>query len=77
MVSKKFIYGQSMRRARFSSTGKKVIDTVRKMRNIPVVFSESTISDKPARQVSKETGATCGVLYVDLISTADGPVHLY
>lgn len=56
---------------------KKVIDTVRKY-NIPVVFSESTISDKPARQVSKETGAKYGgVLYVDSLSTADGPVPTY
>lgn len=56
---------------------KKVIDTVRKY-NIPVVFSESTISDKPARQVSKETGAAYGgVLYVDSLSTAEGPVPTY
>lgn len=56
---------------------KKVIDTVRKY-NIPVVFSESTISDNPARQVSKETGAKYGgVLYVDSLSTADGPVPTY
>ncbi len=56
---------------------KKVIDTVRKY-NIPVVFSESTISDKSARQVSKETGAAYGgVLYVDSLSTAEGPVPTY
>ncbi|WP_323085419.1 metal ABC transporter substrate-binding protein [Providencia alcalifaciens] len=56
---------------------KKVIDTVRE-HNIPVVFSESTISDKPARQVSKETGAKYGgVLYVDSLSTAEGPVPTY
>lgn len=56
---------------------KKVIDTVRE-HNIPVVFSESTISDKPALQVSKETGAKYGgVLYVDSLSTADGPVPTY
>lgn len=56
---------------------KKVIDTVRKY-NIPVVFSESTISDKAARQVSKETGAKYGgVLYVDSLSSAEGPVPTY
>ncbi|XKM14428.1 metal ABC transporter substrate-binding protein [Orbaceae bacterium ac157xtp] len=56
---------------------KKVIDTVRQF-NIPVVFSESTISDKPAKQVSKETGAKYGgVLYVDSLSTADGVVPTY
>ena len=36
-----------------------VIDLVRANR-IPVVFSESTISDKPARQVAEETGARYG-----------------
>ncbi len=54
-----------------------VIETVRK-NNIPVVFSESTISDKPAKQVAKETGAKYGgVLYVDSLSTAKGPVPTY
>jgi manganese/iron transport system substrate-binding protein len=54
-----------------------VIDTVR-ANKIPVVFSESTISDKPAKQVAKETGARYGgVLYVDSLSTADGPVPTY
>lgn len=56
---------------------RRVIDTVRK-ENIPVVFSESTISDKAARQVAKETGARYGgVLYVDSLSAADGPVPSY
>ncbi|WP_437609880.1 metal ABC transporter substrate-binding protein [Erwinia sp. V71] len=56
---------------------KHVIDLVRQ-HHIPVVFSESTISDKPARQVSKETGARYGgVLYVDSLSQADGPVPTY
>lgn len=56
---------------------KKLIDLVRE-KHIPVVFSESTISDKPARQVSKETGAAYGgVLYVDSLSTAEGPVPTY
>jgi manganese/iron transport system substrate-binding protein len=56
---------------------RKVIDTVR-AENIPVVFSESTVSDKPARQVARETGAEYGgVLYVDSLSEADGPVPTY
>ncbi|CAA2929074.1 putative periplasmic iron-binding protein [Arsenophonus endosymbiont of Bemisia tabaci Q2] len=56
---------------------RKVIDTVKK-HNIPVVFSESTVSDKPAKQVSRETGAQYGgVLYVDSFSTPDGPVPTY
>jgi manganese/iron transport system substrate-binding protein len=51
-----------------------VIDEVRKHK-VPVVFSESTVSDKPARQVAKETGARYGgVLYVDSLSEAGGPV---
>nr|WP_232370064.1 metal ABC transporter substrate-binding protein [Xenorhabdus lircayensis] len=54
-----------------------VIDTV-KANKIPVVFSESTVSDKPAKQVSKETGAHYGgVLYVDSLSTPKGPVPTY
>jgi len=56
---------------------KRVIDVVRKEK-IPVVFSESTISDKPAKQVAKETGARYGgVLYVDSLSAANGPVPSY
>ncbi|MDH6231367.1 manganese/iron transport system substrate-binding protein [Mesorhizobium soli] len=56
---------------------RKVIDAVRK-NGITVVFSESTISDKPARQVARETGANYGgVLYVDSLTEADGPVPTY
>ncbi|MCA6961511.1 metal ABC transporter substrate-binding protein [Pectobacterium odoriferum] len=56
---------------------RRVIDTVRE-KSIPVVFSESTVSDKPAKQVSKETGAKYGgVLYVDSLSTEKGPVPTY
>ena len=56
---------------------RKVIDAVRK-NNIPVVFSESTISPKPMKQVAKETGAKYGgVLYVDSLSNKDGPVPTY
>ena len=56
---------------------RRVIDTVRKWQ-IPVVFSESTISDKAAKQVAKETGARYGgVLYVDSLSKPDGPVPSY
>jgi manganese/iron transport system substrate-binding protein len=55
----------------------KVIDGVRKNK-IPVVFSESTISDKPARQVARETGARYGgVLYVDSLTDAKGPAPTY
>ena len=55
----------------------KVIDGVRKNK-IPVMFSESTISDKPARQVAHETKARYGgVLYVDSLTGPDGPAPTY
>ncbi len=55
----------------------KVIDGVRRNR-IPVVFSESTISDKPIRQVARETGARYGgVLYVDSLTPPSGPAPTY
>jgi len=56
---------------------RKVIDKV-KQEKIPAVFSESTVSDKAARQVARETGSHYGgVLYVDSLSAADGPVPTY
>ena len=56
---------------------RKVIETV-KANKIPVVFSESTISPKPAKQVAKESGAKYGgVLYVDSLSNKNGPVPTY
>lgn len=56
---------------------RRAIDTVR-AENITAVFSESTVSPKPAQQVARETGAQYGgVLYVDSISDADGPVPTY
>lgn len=56
---------------------RKVIDAVR-ANNIPAVFSESTISADPAKQVARETGAKYGgVLYVDSLSDANGPVPTY
>ena len=56
---------------------RKVIDLVRKNK-IPVVFSESTISDRAAKQVARETGAKYGgVLYVNSLSAVGGPVPTY
>jgi manganese/iron transport system substrate-binding protein len=56
---------------------RRLIDLVRKNR-IPVIFSESTISDKAAKQVARETKARYGgVLYVDSLSVAEGPVPTY
>src|SRR5690606_39054139 len=54
-----------------------VIDAVRE-HNIPAIFSESTISPRPAEQVARETGIKYGgVLYVDSLSEPDGPVPTY
>ena len=56
---------------------RKVIDGVR-ANNIPAVFCESTVSQSPAQQVARETGAAYGgVLYVDSLTEADGPVPTY
>lgn len=54
-----------------------VIDTVRD-NNVRAVFCESTVNTDPAEQVARETGARYGgVLYVDSLSLADGPVPTY
>lgn len=55
----------------------KIIDLMRSQ-NIPVVFSESTISDKSAKQIARETGAHYGgILYVDSLSKPKGSVPTY
>ena len=61
-------------------TPKQIRSTVDKMRahHIRAIFSESTVSDKPAKQVARETGAEYGgVLYTDSLSRSDGPVPTY
>lgn len=56
---------------------RQLIDLIR-AENIPAIFSESTVSSKPAEQVARETGAHYGgVLHVDSLSEADGPVPTY
>ncbi|WP_425605555.1 metal ABC transporter substrate-binding protein [Luteolibacter rhizosphaerae] len=56
---------------------RKVIDGVR-ANKIPVIFSESTVSDKPAQQVAQETGSRYGgVLYVDSLTDENGPAPSY
>ena len=56
---------------------RKVIDQMRELA-IPAIFSESTVSADPAQQVARETGARYGgVLYVDSLSDAGGPVPTY
>lgn len=56
---------------------RKVIDTVRE-NDIPAIFCESTVSQSPAQQVARETEAKYGgMLYVDSLTEADGPVPTY
>ncbi len=56
---------------------RKVIDTVRE-NNIEVIFSESTVSNAPAKQIVRETNARYGgILYVDSLSEPDGEVPTY
>jgi len=46
--------------------------------DVPAVFCESTVSDRPMQQVVEATGtAFGGTLYVDSLSEADGPVPTY
>ncbi len=46
--------------------------------DVPAVFCESTVSDKPMQQVVEATGARFGgTLYVDSLSEPDGPVPTY
>lgn len=46
--------------------------------SVPAVFCESTVSDKPMQQIVEATGVEFGgVLYVDSLSEADGPVLTY
>ncbi|GGD66591.1 metal ABC transporter substrate-binding protein [Microbacterium murale] len=45
---------------------------------VPAVFCESTVSDKAMQQVVQATGTSFGgMLYVDSLSEADGPVPTY
>uniref|UniRef100_B8HP02 Periplasmic solute binding protein n=1 Tax=Cyanothece sp. (strain PCC 7425 / ATCC 29141) TaxID=395961 RepID=B8HP02_CYAP4 len=54
-----------------------VIEKV-KTNNIPTIFCETTVSDKGQRQVASTTGARFGGnLYVDSLSTPEGPVPTY
>ncbi len=56
---------------------RKVIDTIN-ANNIPAIFSESTVSSAPAEVIAQQTNAHyAGVLYVDSLSNADGPVPTY
>ena len=56
---------------------RQVIDKI-KANNISTIFSESTVSAKPAQQVARATNIHYGgVLYVDSLSNEQGPVPSY
>jgi manganese/iron transport system substrate-binding protein len=56
---------------------RRVIDAIRE-NDVPAIFCESTVSQDPAEQVARETGIVYGgVLYVDSLTEADGPVPTY
>ena len=56
---------------------RRVIDKIRE-NDIQAVFCESTVSQAPAEQVARETDATYkGMLFVDSLTAADGPVPTY
>lgn len=55
----------------------RIIDMVNRY-EIPVIFSEKTTSDRPAKTIVAETQAQYGgVLYVDSLSEPEGPVPTY
>ena len=56
---------------------RKVVDTVRD-KKIKAVFCESTVSQKPAMQIARETGSTYGgTLYVDSLTGSEGKVPTF
>ncbi len=56
---------------------KTVIDKV-KTNQVPTIFCESTVSDEGQKQVAKTTGSRFGGnLYVDSLSTEEGPVPTF
>lgn len=62
------------------ATPQQITDTIGFVREnqVPAVFCESTVSDAPMQQVAEASGAEFGgVLYVDSLSGADGPVPTY
>ncbi|WP_083864655.1 metal ABC transporter substrate-binding protein [Nocardia brevicatena] len=62
------------------ATPQQITGVIEFVRNnaVPAVFCESTVSDAPMRRVAEATGARFGgVLYVDSLSKADGPVPTY
>jgi len=62
------------------ATPRQIADTIEFVtaNDVPAVFCESTVSDRSMRQVVEATDAEFGgILYVDSLSEADGPVPTY
>ncbi|TQJ31558.1 metal ABC transporter substrate-binding protein [Microbacterium sp. SLBN-146] len=62
------------------ATPQQIAETIEFVRDndVPAVFCESTVSDRPMQQVVEATDAELGgILYVDSLSEADGPVPSY
>ncbi len=76
-LTEKYIWAVN---AEQQATPKQIASVIAFVRDntVPAVFCESTVSDAPMRQVVEATGTTFGgVLYVDSLSEADGPVPTY
>ena len=76
-LKEKYIWAVNSEQQATPSQLSSTIDFVRE-NQVPAVFCESTVSDDPMRQVVDATGAKFGgVLYVDSLSEANGPVPTY
>jgi len=76
-LKEKYIWAVNSEQQATPSQISSAIDYVRE-NQVPAVFCESTVSDNPMRQVADATGARFGgVLYVDSLSEANGPVPTY
>lgn len=53
-----------------------LVDTIQQY-NVPAIFTETTVSDDLARQLSEETGATIESLYTGSLSLPDQPADTY
>jgi manganese transport system substrate-binding protein len=66
--------------AEAQSTPKQIQGVIEEVKenSVPTVFCESTVSSKGQKEVAKATGARFGGnLYVDSLSTEDGPVPTF
>ena len=76
-LKEKYIWAVNSEQQATPSQISSAIDYVRQ-NQVPAVFCESTVSANPMRQVADATGARFGgVLYVDSLSEANGPVPTY